>query len=286
MRIVHGLSFDVEEHFQVANYERIVPRAAWDSHESRVERNVEKILDLLHRSGVRATFFTLGWVAERHPSLVRTIARQGHEVASHGYDHRFVDRLGEEGFREDVRRTKGILEDAFGGRVLGFRASTFTITERTPWALEVLSSEGYAYDASIFPVRHPTYGIPNAPRQLRVEGLPSGRRIVEFPPLTVRLLGRNLPAGGGGYFRLLPYALTRAAFARVEREGMPGSLYLHPWEFDPDQPKLDAGFLRNLRQHLNLRRTGPRLERLIGAFAFAPMVEAIRAHLGRDALPP
>ena len=187
MTLLHGLSFDVEEHFQVANFARAVPRASWDGHAWRVEANVGRILELLERARTKATFFCLGWVAERHPRLVRAIAEAGHEVASHGYDHRFVHDLGEAGFRDDVRRTKAILEDVSGAAVLGFRASTFTITRRTPWALRVLAEEGHRYDGSIFPVRHPAYGIPDAPRHVRVDIPAPGHSLLEFPPLTLRL---------------------------------------------------------------------------------------------------
>jgi polysaccharide deacetylase family protein (PEP-CTERM system associated) len=286
MRLLHALSFDVEEHFQVANFARVVQRADWDGHASRVEANVERILVILDRARTGATFFVLGWVAERHPALLRRIAAAGHEIASHGYDHRFVHDLGESGFRDDVRRTKGILETAIGQPVLGFRASTFTITRRTPWALAVLAEEGHRYDASIFPVRHPSYGIPDAPRNVRVERLVGGRSIVEFPPLTIRALGRNWPAGGGGYFRLLPLRVTAWAFDRAEREGLPGSLYLHPWEFDPEQPRIDAGWLSGFRHRVNLARTAPRLERLLSHFRFGTMRSAIEAALGPAALGP
>ena len=282
MTLLHALSFDVEEHFQVANFAAVIPRDRWDREPSRVEANVERILSRLDAAKTKATFFTLGWVAERHPSMVRSIVARGHELASHGYDHRFVDALGESGFREDVRKTKKILENAGGAPIVGFRASTFTITRRTPWALGILAEEGYRYDASIFPVRHPTYGIPDAPRHPRVEALGGGRSIVEFPPLTWRFLGKNVAAGGGGYFRLFPYSYTRHAFACAEREGIPGSLYLHPWEFDPGQPHISAGAVANFRHRVNLARTEPRLARLIGEFRFSTFRDAIAAHFGSD----
>jgi polysaccharide deacetylase family protein (PEP-CTERM system associated) len=283
-RPVHALSFDVEEHFQVANFTKTIPRNSWDSLPSRVEKNVGTILDLCDAANVRATFFTLGWVAQRHPAMVKEVVRRGHELASHGYDHQFVYDLGEGPFREDVAKTKKILEDLSGSAVLGFRASTFTITRRTPWALQVLAEEGYKYDASVFPVRHPAYGVPGAPRTMRVEGLQEGRRIVEFPPLTLRLLGRNFGAGGGGYFRLFPFWYTAFAFARAEREGMAGSLYLHPWEFDPEQPRVEAGALATFRHYRNLRETALRLRRLLERHRFSTMREAIEATLGRDVL--
>lgn len=279
-RIRHALSFDVEEHFQVANFARLIARDAWDREPSRVESNVAKILQLCADANVRATFFTLGWVAERHRGMVAEIVKNGHELASHGYDHQFVDVLGERGFREDIRKTKAILEDAGGVRVDGFRASTFTITKRTPWALQILAEENYKYDASIFPVRHPAYGVPDAPRNLRIETLQNGRSIAEFPPLTLRIFNKNIGAGGGGWFRLFPYAYTALAFRRAEREGLAGSLYLHPWEFDPDQPRVAAGALTTFRHRVNLARTGARLRRLVGEFQFATMRDVIESTLG------
>ncbi len=284
MTVLHAVSFDVEEHFQVANFARVIPRSAWDGEASRVEANTERILACLDRCATKATFFTLGWIAERHRGLVRRIVGAGHELASHGYDHRFVDALGEAGFREDVRRTKGILEEAGGVPVIGFRASTFSITARTPWALSVLAEEGHRYDASIFPVRHPAYGVPDAPRHARVEALPDGRSIVEFPPLTARILGRNVAAGGGGWFRLFPFAFTDWAFRRAAREGLAGSLYLHPWEFDPEQPRVAAGALATFRHRVNLARTEPRLERLLARHRFGTMRAAIEAALGAGTL--
>ncbi|HKE01083.1 MAG TPA: XrtA system polysaccharide deacetylase [Planctomycetota bacterium] len=286
MTRLHAVSFDVEEHFQVANFAGVVDRADWEKHGSRVEANVDRILDLLARAKTRATFFWLGWVAERHLGCLRKVADAGHEIGSHGYDHRFVHDLGESGFRADVRRTKAILEDACGRPVAGFRASTFTITRRTPWALAVLAEEGHRYDASIFPVRHPAYGIPDAPREMRIERPGPGLAIVEFPPLTMRFAGRNWPAGGGGYFRLFPLAVTALAFARAEREGLSGSLYLHPWEFDPGQPHIEAGRLSSFRHRVNLARTEPRLERLLARFRFGTMREAIEASLGPTSLAP
>ncbi|MBI3817892.1 MAG: DUF3473 domain-containing protein [Planctomycetes bacterium] len=279
---IHALSFDVEEHFQVANFARVISRGAWDSEPSRVERNTHIILDLCDRANVKATFFTLGWVAERRKNLVREIVTRGHELASHGYDHQFVDALGERGFREDVRKTKQILENACGARILGFRASTFTITKRTPWALQILAEENYRYDASIFPVRHPAYGIPDAPRNVRIENLQNGKSIVEFPPLTLRMFGRNIGAGGGGYFRLFPYWYTSYAFSRAAREGLAGSLYLHPWEFDPQQPRVEAGAIATFRHRVNLAKTEARLERLLAAHPFTTMRRAIESSLGND----
>lgn len=279
---VHALSFDVEEHFQVANFADRFPRERWDLEASRVEDNVDVILDLCSRHRVQATFFTLGWVAERHKAMIRRIVDAGHELASHGYDHQFVYHLGERGFREDIQKTKQILEDAGGVEVIGFRASTFTITEKTPWALDLLAETGHRYDASIFPVRHPAYGVPSAPRNIHKKALASGRSMIEFPPLTLRYFGRNYGAGGGGYFRLFPYAYTAHAFRRAGREGLRGSLYLHPWEFDPEQPRVDVSFLKRVRHYRNITNTLRRLERLITEFQFTTMRGAIELELGAD----
>lgn len=281
-RPIHALSFDVEEHFQVANFTKVISRDSWDAQPSRVERNVNIILNLCDEAKAKATFFTLGWVAERRKNLIREIVARGHELASHGYDHKFVDALGERGFREDIHKTKVILEDAGGVPILGFRASTFTITKRTPWALQILAEEGYRYDASIFPVRHPAYGIPDAPRNLRIETLQNGRSIVEFPPLTLRIFGKNAGAGGGGYFRLFPYRYTSFAFARAEREGLNGSLYLHPWEFDPEQPRVAAGAIATFRHRVNLNKTAARLSRLLHEFSFTTMRRVIEETLAVD----
>jgi polysaccharide deacetylase family protein (PEP-CTERM system associated) len=253
----------------------VVSRDAWDRQPSRVAANTSRLLDLLAEHGVRATFFVLGWVAERHPDLVRRIAAQGHEIASHSYWHRLVYELTPDAFREDLARARGVLEDAAGVRVTGFRAPSYSVTSRSLWALDVLVDEGYAYDASIFPIHHDRYGIPDAPRHPHVIERDGGR-IVEIPASTVRAGGMNLPIAGGGYFRLLPYRWTRWGIARVNRtEHRPVVFYLHPWEIDPDQPRIPTGRVTRLRHYGNLAATEGRLRRLLREFRFAPIGEAL-----------
>lgn len=269
--IANALSFDVEEYFQVSNYARAVPRERWESIPSRLRFGMDAILSALRAERVKATFFVLGWIAERHGDLVRALAAEGHEIAAHGYDHRLVYDLGDAAFRADLARTLAILRP-LAGEIAGYRAPSFSITARSLFAFRALKDAGFSYDSSVFPVRHPRYGMPSAPRFIheREEG------IVEFPLTTVRALGRNLPVAGGGYFRLLPYAVTARAIARVNREGEPAVLYLHPWEFDPAQPVVPgAGLLNRFRHRVNLARTGDRLRRLLGDFAFGPVRDTI-----------
>ncbi|MCI0586538.1 MAG: DUF3473 domain-containing protein [Planctomycetes bacterium] len=270
-----ALTFDLEEYFQVANYRRAIPRDSWESLPRRTPSQVALLLDLLASARARATFFTLGWVAEREPSLVREIAAAGHEIASHGYDHRFVLDLGPEGFREDLRRSRGILEGLVGKSIRGFRASTFTVTLRTPWALPTIAEEGFLYDSSVFPVRHPTYGIPDFPRFPVWLPFEKGRRLLEFPPLTLRVAGTNLPVGGGGYFRLFPLSLLEHSLRKVHGAGHAGAIYLHPWEFDPDQPRVAAGAIARFRHRVGLKGSRAKLERLLRDFSFAPMGEIV-----------
>ena len=266
--IVNAMSVDVEDYFQVSAFDTIVSRASWDTRESRVVQNTDRLLDLFARHGVRATFFVLGWVAERFPALVRDIAARGHEIASHGYHHQLLYTLTPEQFREDVRSAKAALESASGGAVVGYRAPSFSIINSSLWALDVLMEEGYIYDASIFPVHHDRYGIPDAKRHVHRLERPAGP-IIEVPASTVRVGGVNLPIAGGGYFRLLPYAWTRWGIGRVNRvEGQPVVFYVHPWEIDPEQPRFDVGAATRIRHYTGLRSTMPRLERLLNDFAF------------------
>jgi polysaccharide deacetylase family protein (PEP-CTERM system associated) len=273
--IVNAMTVDVEEHFQVSAFDRVIPRAAWESFDSRVERNTHRLLDLFDEFGVRATFFVLGWVARNRPALAREIDKRGHEVASHGYGHCLVYQQSATEFGADVRRAKDVLEDAVGRPVVGYRAPSYSITPRSLWALDVLAQAGYEYDSSIFPIRHDRYGFPGAPRFLyRVSGRP--RTIVEIPPSTVQVGGVTLPAAGGGYFRLLPYGWTRWSLSRINaQEGRPAVFYLHPWEIDPDQPRIRAGLIGRLRHYTNLHRTEARLRRLLGEFRFGPICRLI-----------
>ena len=273
--VVNALSVDVEDYFQVSAFEAHVNRSQWDTFESRVCRNTQRLLRIFDEAGVTATFFTLGWVAERYPGLVRDIAAAGHEIASHGYDHRLVYELTRQQFREDLRRSKSVLESASGQPVVGYRAPSYSITNQSRWAFDVLLEEGFAYDSSVYPIHHDRYGIPDSPRHVYQVKRELGS-IWELPGSTLQCGGQNLPIGGGGYFRLLPYALTRRAIRHVnEVEKRPVMFYLHPWEIDPDQPRVPASLLSRFRHYQNLSKTEPRLRRLLSDFAFAPAVSML-----------
>ncbi len=279
--IVNAMTIDVEDYFHVSVFDGLVPRSDWERLESRVERNTERLLGLFQEVGIQATFFVLGWVAERFPQLIARIARRGHEIASHGYGHRLIYDQTPAAFRDDVRRAKDLLETASGQPVYGFRAPSYSVTPRTLWALDVLIEEGYTYDASIFPIRHDRYGIPLSPRHPYV--LPrAGGVLMEAPASTVRVGVMNLPIAGGGYFRILPYAWTRWGIKRLnEVEQLPAIFYLHPWEVDPDQPRLKAGLMSRFRHYRNLDQTETRLRRLLREFRFGPlraMLNAAPAH--------
>jgi len=266
-RLVNALTIDVEDYFQVEAFAGVIPRETWDSLPRRVERNTERLLDLFARHKVQGTFFTLGWVARRHPSLVRRIVAEGHELASHGDEHMRADRQDPDAFRSDVRKTKALLEDLGGEGVRGYRAATFSIGAANWWAFDVLAEEGYAYSSSIYPIAHDLYGMRTAPR---APFLPSRTSLVEIPMTTVRFFGRNLPCAGGGYFRLLPYPAFRWLMRRVnQQDKLPCVFYCHPWEIDPAQPRQrQAPIKSRLRHYLNLARTEGRLERLLREFAW------------------
>jgi polysaccharide deacetylase family protein (PEP-CTERM system associated) len=269
--VVNAMTVDVEDYFHVNAFDGVVPMDRWAQQESRVCDNTARLLDLFAARRVTATFFVLGWVAERFPSLVTRIAAAGHEIASHGYAHRLIYQQTPAAFREDLRRAKGILESTSGVHVEGFRAPSYSITARSLWALDVLVEEGYRYDASIFPVRHDRYGIPNSPRHPYVLPRNAGS-LVEAPGSTVRVGRVNLPVAGGGYFRLLPYAWTRWGIRRLnEREGRPAIFYMHPWEIDPGQPRLPASRVSRFRHYRNLDKAEGRLHRLLNDFGFAPL---------------
>lgn len=246
--IRNAMSVDVEEWFQVQAFAGVIPRAGWDGLDTRVEASTDRILTRFAEAGVRATFFTLGWVAERHPRLVRRIAAAGHEVASHGYGHELVSNIGETRFRIDIRHARRLLEDVTGVAVRGYRAPTFSVGPAiTPWAHRVLAEEGYAYSSSVFPVGHDLYGAPDAPR---APHRPDPEGVPELPMTTLRLMGRNLPCAGGGWFRLAPYPLFRAALRRVNgAEHVPAVFYFHPWEVDPRQPRLAEAPVRARFRH-------------------------------------
>jgi polysaccharide deacetylase family protein (PEP-CTERM system associated) len=267
----NAMTVDVEDYFHVSAFEAHVSRHRWDRFESRVCRNTDRLLDLFAEHDVTATFFVLGWVADRHPDLVRRIALAGHEIASHGYWHRLTYDLSPSEFRDDVRRAKATLEAISGLPVLGYRAPSFSITKRSYWALDVLIEEGHVYDSSIYPIHHDRYGVPDAPRHCYPIRRASGT-IWELPGSTVRHFGKNLPIGGGGYFRLLPYGWTRRGIRHVNTvEGKPVIFYLHPWEIDSEQPRLEASALSRFRHYRNLAATEPRLRQLLAEFRFGPI---------------
>jgi polysaccharide deacetylase family protein (PEP-CTERM system associated) len=273
--LTNAMSVDVEDYFQVSAFDHVVPRDAWDRFESRVEANTERLLGLFHECGVKATFFVLGWVAERHTSLVHRIVEAGHELASHGYGHRLIYEQTPQEFAADVRRSKAILEDVGGVQVRGYRAPSYSVTKRSLWALDVLLEQGFSYDASIFPVHHDRYGIRDAPREIHRLDRPAGS-LVEVPPSTARVAGLNLPIAGGGYFRLLPYWFTRWGISRVNGiERRPVIFYLHPWEVDPAQPRLQAGALSRFRHYRNLDQTEPRLRALCTEFRFTTIHDVL-----------
>jgi polysaccharide deacetylase family protein (PEP-CTERM system associated) len=267
--ITNALTVDVEDYFQVSAFAPYISRADWDSRECRVEANVDRILALLAENDAKATFFTLGWIAERYPALVRSIATAGHEVASHGYGHERASDLSEAAFSADIGRAKDILEDLTGREVLGYRAPSFSIGTANLWAFDCLARAGYRYSSSVYPIHHDHYGMPNAPRFMyrAVDGL------IEIPITTLRLFNRNLPSSGGGYFRLLPYALSRWMLKRVNaQDGEAAVFYFHPWEIDVDQPRI-AGIdaKTRFRHYLNSRRMEQRLENLLDDFRWGRM---------------
>jgi polysaccharide deacetylase family protein (PEP-CTERM system associated) len=277
-RTVNALSFDVEDYFHVAALAGAVSRDSWPSREYRVEANTHRILNLLDARGIRATFFVLGWVAERSPALVKTIAAAGHEIGCHGFSHQLIYRQSRDEFLQETTRAKRHLEDVIGQPVLGYRAASFSITRDSLWALDVLLELNFLYDSSIFPIRHDRYGIPGAsPAPGRVTA-PSQRTLVEFPMSAASFFGVQMPVSGGGYFRILPYALTRAGLRQInERAGRPFTFYLHPWEVDPGQPRIKVGALSRFRHYTNLDRCAARLAQVLDDFAFAPMREVLTA---------
>jgi polysaccharide deacetylase family protein (PEP-CTERM system associated) len=278
----NAMTVDVEDYFQVQAFAGCIDRGAWDTIAPRVEDNVDTILELFAAAGVRATFFTLGWIAERHPAMVRRIVAAGHELASHGYDHTRADAQTLDDFRADVMRTRSLLEDVGGVPVRGYRAATFSIGASNQWAFGVLEEAGYTYSSSVNPIQHDLYGMPDAPR---VPFRPGGGALWEIPMTTVRAFGRNWPCSGGGYFRLLPDGLYRRGLRLVnQRERRPGIFYFHPWEIDPAQPRVaDCGWKSRFRHYTNLTRMAGRLERLLRDFVWDRMDRAFAAQLANEA---
>ena len=262
--MINALTIDVEDYFQVSAFASHIPRSSWDSIPCRIERNIDTILDLLCQSGAKATFFTLGWIAERYPVLVRRIVQEGHELASHGYEHRRASDQSYGAFLADIRLAKAVLEDQSGREVRGYRAPSFSVGPKNPWAFDCIAQAGYAYSSSVYPIRHDHYGAPDSPRFAH-EVRPG---LIEVPVTTVRMLRSNWPAGGGGYFRLLPYRLSRWSLRRVnEVDGRSAMFYFHPWELDPEQPRVEGtGAKTRFRHYVNLQRMEARLRRLLGDF--------------------
>jgi polysaccharide deacetylase family protein (PEP-CTERM system associated) len=282
---LHALSVDVEEYFQVSNFDAVIERSRWASLPSRVEAATRTLLDAIDATGSRATFFVLGWIAERHPKLVLEIAERGHEIACHGQDHELVYEIGPDRFRADLRRARAALEDAAGARVRGYRAPSYSVTERSLWALGILREEGFTFDSSIFPIRHHRYGIPRFPRRpVRIE-LGGGSWIDEYPLTTLALGPVNLPLAGGAYLRFLPPSLFHWGFSKLEAAGEPTILYLHPWEIDPGQPQQQVRWAIRLNHYHNLGRTESRLRRLLERFRFAPVGEILTALEAEGRLP-
>jgi polysaccharide deacetylase family protein (PEP-CTERM system associated) len=274
--MINAMTVDVEDYFHVSALAKAVPREKWSSMEFRAIESTRLLLEMFDEAEVKATFFVLGWVADRAPDLIREISRQGHEVACHGWSHQLVYNQERTVFREEAARCKALLEDLTGKSVIGYRAASYSITRESLWALDDLIDLGFQYDSSIFPIRHDRYGIPGAGRMPGKMKAPSGRDIVEFPLSTAEILGQRIPCSGGGYFRLLPFGLTRRLLTRVnERDDMPFIFYLHPWEVDPRQPRVDAGWLSTFRHYTNLSVCAERLNHLLKLYKFGTAREVL-----------
>jgi polysaccharide deacetylase family protein (PEP-CTERM system associated) len=279
-RALNAFSVDVEDYFHVEAFSQDVSPASWASYPSRVVNNTVRLLDLLDRYRVRGTFFVLGWVAEREPGLVREIGARGHEIACHSYWHRLIYRLTPPEFREDTKRAKDAIESAAGVAIEGYRAPTFSITKRSLWALDVLAGCGFTFDSSIFPIHHDNYGLAGSPLDPYAIRLGEGAgRIVEFPISTFKVLGRDLPVAGGGYLRMLPLWYNRAGIDRMSERSRPAMVYVHPWEIDPDQPRIRTRLRSRLRHYTNLGQMQARLEHLLERYAFAPVSEVLKRSL-------
>ncbi|GBO90132.1 XrtA system polysaccharide deacetylase [Marinobacter salsuginis] len=277
---LHAMSIDVEDYFHVAALSNVIRPEQWDSLPSRVEQNTELLLELFERHSVKATFFVLGWVAERFPQLVQKLASHGHEIASHGYSHQLIYNQSVETFREETLRSKDLLESIIGKEVCGYRAASYSITRESLWALDILSEAGFTWDSSIFPVRHDRYGIPDSPSAPYSIETESGSIIREFPLTTAHVMGLAIPAAGGGYFRQFPYAVFRYLFLNASGFGdRPQMFYLHPWEVDPDQPRYNnASWFSRFRHYTNLDKCYGRLEQLLQDFRFSTVSESYNAY--------
>jgi len=276
MPIQNALTVDVEDYFQVSAFADSIAPHEWDNHVLRVEQNTHKLLDLFDERQIKATFFVLGWIADRVKNLILEIAQRGHEVACHGYSHQLVYSQSPEVFQEETVRAKAILEDIIQRPVRGYRAASYSVTNRSLWALDILAEAGFDYDSSIFPVRHDRYGIPDSPEFPYVLDTPAGHKLVEFPLSTAKIMGYRLPIAGGGYFRLYPYWLSRAGLQQINRRQEPFIFYLHPWEIDPDQPRIPANRLSRFRHYNNLDKCETRLRRLITDFQFTTVEKVLQ----------
>ena len=275
----NGISVDVEDYFHAEAVTRHIGRNTWDRMESRVVRNTQRVLELFSKHNVHATFFVLGWVAERFPQLVREIYSHGHEIGCHSFWHRLIYELTPEEFREDTRRAKNTIESAIGSEVIGYRAPSFSLTKRECWALEILWELGFKYDSSIFPIRHDVYGVPDHPRFLYQYGQKDGWKLIELPISTWRLGFINLPFSGGGYLRILPLSYTHHLFRRVNvGDHQPVIVYFHPWEMDPEQPKLKLSMRSRFRHYTNLKSMPSRIAELLENYQFAPLFELTEHH--------
>lgn len=272
----NALSVDVEDYYHVAAFSSVINRENWGDYDSRVYKNTMELLDLFDTAKVKSTFFVLGMVAEKHPEIIREITKRNHEVACHGYSHQMVTKQSEQVFREETAKAKSIIEDQAQTEVVGYRAASFSITKKTLWALDVLAESGFKYDSSIFPVRHDRYGIPDAPLEPYKIETNNGASIVEFP-MTVKKIARvNIPASGGGYFRIYPYYLTKYLLNSInKKDNRPFVFYLHPWEIDHNQPRISAGLFSSFRHYTNLDKCKPRLTRLVDDFSFASIKDTL-----------
>ncbi len=276
MPVQNALTVDVEDYFQVSAFANSIGQHEWADHTLRVEQNTHRLLDLFDEYQIKATFFVLGWVAERTRNLIFEIAKRGHEVACHGYSHQLVYNQSPEVFRQETLHAKSILEEIIQQPVRGYRAASYSITNRSLWALDILAEAGFDYDSSIFPVRHDRYGIPDSPEFPYILDTPAGHKLVEFPLSTARVMGYRLPVAGGGYFRLYPYWLSRAGLRQINRKKKPFIFYLHPWEIDPEQPRISASWLSRFRHYNNLDKCEPRLRELVSDFHFSTVEKVLQ----------
>lgn len=277
MNMQHAMTIDVEDYFQVAAFNKVISPDDWASIETRVEENTRRFLELTETKGIKATFFMLGWVADKHPTLVREIAAQGHEIASHGYSHQLIYQQSQNVFRQETERSKKLLEDQAQKPILGYRAASYSVTPKSLWALDIIAELGFEYDSSIYPIKHDNYGLQGGPEYPYVIELDNGAKLTEFPITTAQLGGLKLPVGGGGYFRIYPFWLTRYLLSRrVTQSDQPFVFYLHPWELDPSQPRIPgASRLSNFRHYTNLDKVYTRLSELMDRFQFSTMADVL-----------